>query len=387
MKICTLMMIPLVSMLITPIFDAIAATSKGSMTLNLTGEIDMNINPSQSQQISGSLSGTTSFNATPVYSGSGSSAWATNFAIISLSQQDYRCNAQFVTEIPNHPNKYGLKLTHSSNNNTAVYVTPEFNFSVSLSNFGNTFESMYGGQFFRQNNNLIDVLTPDRKVCFVPKNYTAGVPSGGNKLVTISTPGTFPVYIDSYLTPGTLTYQGTRFYVGSFGGSTSVDYYLTVNINANILVKRSCKVTNITNQQINENMTHTGEVIRDSTFTLSCGGLGNPVNISAVIKEGTLDSTNSRKLVLAPINGTVSEKKPWVIGLPYRLTSPKILTCSDDQRNDLIKFNNTDLVLPGVTMGNNKADDFGIKWALCKPDGTKAGEYRGKVDVNIFVRG
>lgn len=55
-------------------------------------------------------------------------------------------------------------------------------------------------------------------------------------------------------------------------------------------------------------MTFTNEVIRDSVFTLSCGGLGNPVNMSAVIKEGSLDPSIVNKLVLAPINGTVSNK-------------------------------------------------------------------------------
>ncbi|MBN6345092.1 hypothetical protein, partial [Escherichia coli] len=150
----------------------------------------------------------------------------------------------------------------------------------------------------------------------MPHNYaTTTVPGGGSKVVSVTTPSSFPVYIDANLTPGKLTYKGTPFYVGSFGRSASGDFFAQVNVIADVTVKRSCAVTGVSNQQINENMTFTNEVIRDSVFTLSCGGLGNPVNMSAVIKEGSLDPSNVNKLVLAPINGTVSNKKPWVIGL------------------------------------------------------------------------
>ena len=386
MKIRTLMIMPLISLLATPIFNTMAGTSKGSMTLTLTGEIDMNINPAQAQQVNASLSGTTNFTGTPIYSTDASSSWADYYAIISLSQSQTRCNGNFVEKIPNQ-NAYGLLLTHSSNTNTKVYVTPKFNFNVVLSSFSSSYANNYAGSFFQSNSGVKDTQTPNQYVCFVPSNTSLAVPAGGTKNITITTPSTLPLYIDENLTPGKLSYQGTVFYVGSFGKQAAGDFYTRVSVTADILVKRSCTVTGLTNQQINENMTETNEVIRDSQFTLSCGGLGNPVNMSAVIKEGTIDSTNPNKLVLAPINGTVSDKKPWVMGLPYIQTATPNLTCADENNNKLLKFNGAIVQMEGTNMGNNKPDQFGIKWALCKPDNTKAGEYRGKVDVNIFVRG
>ncbi|WP_311753253.1 hypothetical protein [Proteus columbae] len=388
MKMRNLMMASLTSVLMTSSFNVLAGTDMGAMTLNLTGVIDMNINPSQVQYINGTLSGTTSFQGKPIYDNQSNPSWNSVYAIISLSQSQSRCNSTFVSKIPNQSNKYGLKLTHSSNSGTVVYVTPQFNYNVSLSNFGSSFQSVYTGQFFQPNSGVVDKETPDVNVCYVPSNYaTTTVPAGGTKNIRVTVPSSFPVYIDAQLTPGKLTYTGTPFYVGSFGRIVEGDFYAKVNVNANVTVKRSCAVTGVSNQQINENMTFTNEVIKDSVFTLSCGGTGNPVNMSAVIKEGSLDPNNVNKLVLAPINGTVSDKKPWVIGLPYKQTSTPSLKCANESNNDLLKFNNTDLELTGTNMGNNQPDIFGIKWAICKPDGTKAGEYRGKVDVNIFVRG
>ncbi|MEQ5390867.1 hypothetical protein ABN236_02165 [Proteus sp. fly-1013] len=386
MKIRTWVMTPLACVLAMPIFATFAATDMGAMTLNLTGVIDMNVNMSQSQLVTGTLTGQTYFSATPIYSSSQTGTWNSRYAIISLSEQNYQCNASFVSVVPFQANTYGLKLTHSSNPAASVYVTPKLNYSVELYNFGDKYQSIYAGQFFQTNPGVIDKITPDYKVCYVP-TVNAVVPGGGTKIVSIKSPGSLPIYIDNNLTPGTLTYRGTPFYVGSFGGSTRGDYYLKVNVTANIKVKRSCAITGVSNQQFNENMTHTKEVIRDSTFTLSCGGLGNPVNLSAVVKEGTADATNPRKLILAPINGTISDKKPWVMGLPYLQQSAPPFTCNDDQNAKLLRFDNTDLELTGTSVGNNVPTAFGIRWALCKPDGTKAGEYRGKVDVNIFVRG
>ncbi|MBG6032037.1 hypothetical protein I5E97_13455 [Proteus hauseri] len=386
MKIRTRVMTSLACVLAIPIFPTFAATEMGAMTLSLTGVIDMNVNTSQNQLVTGTLTGQTYFSATPIYSQNQSSSWSSKYAIISLSQQNYQCNANFVSIVPSQSNTYGLKLTHSSNPATSVYVTPKLNYSVELYKFGDKYQSVYAGQFFQVNPGVIDKETPNYKVCYVP-TVNAVVPGGGTKIVSIKSPGSLPIYIDNNLTPGTLTYQGTPFFVGSFGGTNSADYYLKVNVTANIKVKRSCAITGVTNQQFNENMTHTNEIIRDSTFTLSCGGLGNPVNISAVVKEGTADATDPRKLVLAPINGTVSDKKPWVMGLPYLQQSAPPLTCNDTQNAKLLRFDNTDLELTGTNVGKNEPKAFGIRWALCKPDGTKAGEYRGKVDVNIFVRG
>ncbi|WP_368872186.1 hypothetical protein [Proteus terrae] len=388
MKMRNLMMASLTSVLMTSSFNVLAGTDRGAMTLSLTGVIDMNISPTQVQYINGTLIGNSSFPGSPVYDNSSNSSWDTKYAIISLSQSKTRCDSTFVSKIPGQTNKYGLKLTHSNNTSTAVYVTPQFNFNVSLSNFSSNYQSAYSGQFFQVNSSLVDKESSSINVCFVPHNYaTTTVPGGGSKVVSVTTPSSFPVYIDANLTPGKLTYKGTPFYVGSFGRSASGDFFSQVNVIADVTVKRSCAVTGVSNQQINENMTFTNEVIKDSVFTLSCGGTGNPVNMSAVIKEGSLDPSNVNKLVLAPINGTVSNKKPWVIGLPYKQTSIPNLKCADENNNNLLKFNNTDIELSGTNMGNNQPDIFGIKWALCKPDGTKAGEYRGKVDVNIFVRG
>lgn len=386
MKIRTWVMTPLACVLAMPIFTTFAATDMGTMTLSLSGVIDMNVNTSQNQLVTGILTGQTYFSATPVYSPSQSGTWNSKYAIISLSQQNFQCNANFVSRVPNQSDIYGLKLTHSSNPAASVFVTPKLNYSVELYNFGDKYQSVYAGQFFQVNPGVIDKETSSYNVCYVP-TVNAVVPAGGTKIVSIKSPGSLPIYIDNNLTPGTLSYQGTPFFVGSFGGSNSGDYYLKVNVTANIKVKRSCAITGVSNQQFNENMTHTNEVIRDSYFTLSCGGLGNPVNISTVVKEGAADATNPRKLVLAPINGTVSDKKPWVMGLPYLKQSAPPLTCNNDQDPKLLRFDNTDLELTGTSVGKNEATPFGIRWALCKPDGTKAGEYRGKVDVNIFVRG
>lgn len=388
MKMRNLMMASLTSVLMTSSFNVLAGTDRGPMTLKLTGVIDMNINPTQVQHINGTLTGKTSFTASPVYADSPKSPWNSAYALISLSQSQTKCDGTFVSKIPGQTDKYGLKLTHSSNPNTAVYVTPQFNFNVNISYKGSNLKSAYSGQFFHDSTDLVDVISPSMKVCFVPSNYASlTVASGGSKAVSVTVPNLFPIYIDNNLTPGKLEYKGTSFYVGSFGGDYSGDNYAQVNVIADVTVKRSCAVTGVSNQQINENMTFTNEVIKDSVFTLSCGGTGNPVNMSAVIKEGSLDPSNVNKLVLAPINGTVSNKKPWVIGLPYKQTSTPNLKCADENNNNLLKFNNTDIELSGTNMGNNQPDIFGIKWALCKPEGTKAGEYRGKVDVNIFVRG
>ncbi|HEJ9414878.1 TPA: hypothetical protein SMM66_003550 [Proteus mirabilis] len=387
MKRSTLMMLLMVTTLILPTWCALAAINKGEMTLSLTGEIDMNINPSQVQYINGTLSGTTNFSHRPVYSNYIQKSWNPSFALIALSSNTSRCNAQALTPIPGQSNKYGLKLTHNTNTNATAYVIPEINYSVMLKDFPPNYQPFYLGKFFHVNGGVIDDFTK-KNICYVPSNYaTASVPANGMKDITITSPGLLPIYIDNNLTPGKLTYRGQPLYISSYGTYNDADSFVTVNIIANITVKRSCAVTGISNQQINENMTSTNEVVRDSLFTLSCGGLGNPVNISATVKEGSLDKSNINKLVLAPIKGTTSTQRPWVIGLPYKQTSTPNLTCADENNNHLIRFNNTAIELAGTNMGNNQPALFGIKWALCKPKGTKAGEYRGKVDVNFFVRG
>lgn len=149
MKMRNLMMASLTSVLMTSSFNVLAGTDRGAMTLSLTGVIDMNISPTQVQYINGTLTGTSSFPGSPVYDISSNSSWDTKYAIISLSQSKTRCDATFVSKIPGQTNKYGLKLTHSNNTNTAVYVTPQFNFNVSLSNFSSNYQSAYSGQFFR----------------------------------------------------------------------------------------------------------------------------------------------------------------------------------------------------------------------------------------------
>lgn len=390
MKIRNIIMTSLASVLITSSFNTLASTDKGSMTLTLTGVIDININSSEVQYINGTLTGATSFTGSPVYDHEDSRpSWDPKYAIIALSKSDERCDKDFVTAIPNQSNKYGLQLTHSSNPDSVVYVTPAFNFNVTLSGFNSSYyPNFYSGQFFQQNSGVVDMKSPAVNICYVPIGYANhSVNMGGTKTVTVMSPDSYPVYINANLTPGKLTYTGIPFYVASFGQRVSADYYLKVSVTADVTVKRSCAVTGVTNQQISEDMTSTNEVIRDSLFTVSCGGKGNPLNISATIKEGSLDPSNVRKLVLAPIDGTISTQKPWVMGLPYKQTSTPNLTCADENNNQLLKFDNSMVELSGVNMGNDQPDNFGIKWALCKPDDTKAGQYRGKVDVNIFVRG
>lgn len=366
----------------------LAATNKGTMTLNLSGVIDMNINPSEVQYINGDLSGVTSFTGNPVYSNSVANSWSSTFALISLSQYSTRCNSTFVEKIPSQSNKYGLKLSLNTNSNIFVYVTPILNYSVSLGNFNsNIFKRNYSGQFFKENPDLVDPISRGVNVCFSPTSGSAAVPAGGTKTVTITSPGSFPIYITSGLVPGILSYKGTPFFIGSFGSIDAGDYNLKVHVNANIMVKRSCSVTGISAQQFNENMTLTNEIIRDSLFTVSCGGKGNPVNVSATVTEGSYDSSQPTKLLLAPINGTVSKEKPWVLAQPYRQGQAPSLTCNDVGRSGLIKFDNTEVELSNVNMGNDIAENVGIKWALCKTPQVKAGDYRAKVDVSIFVRG
>ncbi|MBG3087788.1 hypothetical protein I4638_12055 [Proteus mirabilis] len=389
MKRRTLMKLSLLATLLLPTWNALAATHKGYMILRLSGEIDMNINPSQVQYINATLTGATSFNHQPVYANNIShSSWAARYALIALSSNTGWCNAQAFSPIPGQANQYGLKLTHATNTNTTVYIIPELNYFVLLKNFYSDYKTLYLGKFFKKNTDVIDTYT-NINICYVPllNGGKPKVPTGGEKVITITSPSLLPIYIDNNLTPGKLAYNGKPLYIGSFGYSASADAYSTVNIIADITVKRSCSITGISNQQLNENMTSTNEVVRDSLFNLSCGGLGNPVNVTAVVKEGNIDPSNAKKLVLAPIKGTTSNQKPWVIGLPYQQTTMPHLTCADEKNNRLIKFNNTPTELTDTSLGNNQPEPFGIKWALCKPEGTKAGEYRGKVDVNFFVRG
>lgn len=361
------------------------------MKLTLTGSIDLTKNPSITQYIQGYLSGDTMINKSPVYHTYEQDNWNPEYALIALSSSNYKCDYSYATQVPGRSNTWGIKLTHETNasNSDPIYVTPNMKFNIILSDWTGPYYRDYSGQFFTYSSGLSDRMG-FANTCFVPSNTGVKVPPYGRKKIEIYSPSGYPVYLISPvhgLKPGRYISNRNNFYIASYAATKSNDVYSNVIIETGIVVKRFCQLSNITNQNITENMTAVDEIIRDSTFTVSCPGDVAPLMISARIKEGTIGQ-NLNKLILAPINNTNSESRPWVMGFPYKVPNTTTLTCADENRSDLLKFDDSEMPLGNISMGTVSApQDFGIKWAICKPQGVKAGEYRGIVDVSVYVKG
>ncbi|WP_413492632.1 hypothetical protein [Morganella psychrotolerans] len=363
----------------------IGATNYGTMTLKLSGEVDLakTPNPATPHYLSGALTGTTSMSLPTAYNTT-TATWLNVISIVGISGNNTSCQSgtSAFHAVPG-TNKKGLELTYSTNPAVKAYVIPEFNY-VGMAILDQSTGWTTNGSFFSPPRGNGAASLDGLNACIYPNGLS--VPSTWTKQIMVSNAGSYPVYISRPVAPGLVHYTGTPLYITTEGIAEAAKGYLRVNISADINIMSTCQISNIINNNIDVTMGFSNEIIKESSLTFSCTGEGQQqVYFSAKVTEGTADTANPNRLLLTNITSPSVKNRPWVIGKTFMDDASPALTCNNANANDLIKFNNQEMTLP-LKANLNQLYRLGIKWAICSDDTVPAGNYRGKTVINIYTK-
>ncbi len=365
-------------------------TNYGSLTLTLSGIVDIVRNPSATvpHYVPGTLTGQTSWWVSPIYTENRGNPWnwrpgdpwtTRGSDLLMITNNTVACdNRSFVT-VPG-TSVSTLPLSNTANRNQQIYMIPALNYRMTFRGTGWS-DTVYTGSFGTQSNELYNRTN----YCYVPNNKPVWF--DGTKYLTLTSPGTYPVYVPKSVTAGNYFYYGDRLSVIFSGIDYDSQARADLNIITNIKVIRVCQISNVANSNFDVVMGRDNQVLKESSFSFTCTGDGQQMYLSAIAVEGQADSVDPTKLLLNPVSGgtTTPTGRPWVIGKAYVNTSGPAVTCKDTSSSGLIPFNNSDLQLP-LKAKVDQIYNMTIKWAICANDQTTPGSYRGRTQVSVFTK-
>ncbi|WP_413483008.1 hypothetical protein [Morganella psychrotolerans] len=361
------------------------ATNFGTMNLTLNGEVDLakTPNPATAHYLEGTLTGTTSMTLTTAYN-TKNDTWLSIFTLTGLSGNNSSCSGgrNIFGVIPG-TNKKGLELVNSTNPAVKAYVIPALQYTTIIGKDHSEGWTM-SGLFFSPPTGSGAASSDNSYTCFYPSGKS--VPSTWHKQMMIYDKVQYPIYFSRPVASGALRYTGAPLYITTEGAVGAARGYLKVNVSTNVNIMSTCQISNVTNNNIDVNMSLTNEVITESSLTFNCTGDGQyPVYLSARVTEGTADSTNPTRLLLKNTASPLVTKRPWVMGKTFLNGISPALTCQDTNSDGLIKFNGQETALP-LKATSDQLYHLGIKWAICSDDTVPAGNYRGKTVISIYTR-
>lgn len=361
------------------------ATNFGTMNLTLNGEVDLakTPNPATAHYLEGTLTGTTSMTLTTAYN-TKNDTWLSIFTLTGLSGNNSSCSGgrNIFGAIPG-TNKKGLELVNSTNPAVKAYVIPTLQYTTIIGKDHSEGWTM-SGLFFSPPTGSGAASSDNSYTCFYPSGKS--VPPTWSKQMMIYDKVQYPIYFSRPVASGALKYTGAPLYITTEGAIEAARGYLKVNVSTNVNIMSTCQISNVTNNNIDVNMSLTNEVITESSLTFNCTGDGQyPVYLSARVTEGTADSTNPTRLLLKNIASSSVTKRPWVMGKTFLNGISPALTCQDTNSDGLIKFNGQETALP-LKATSDQLYHLGIKWAICSDDTVPAGNYRGKTVISIYTR-
>ncbi|MEX6281402.1 hypothetical protein AB6F89_02320 [Providencia hangzhouensis] len=388
-----------------PMKSMIAAQNGGTMTLTLEGIIDLEHPKAATDPylVEGRLPGRTSTTYNYIY-GSKTQAWTSpDFAIFSISPRSTSCvdepiveggpNATAALQKVPGVNKVGIKLTHASG--AYAYIVPSLGFSVKLSGNNNIGSSgfvkeSYSGVVFEDVPNLVDRSTKGNrqwKLCYTPPDGTRA-PGGYNskRNVSVYIAGPMQMYAPVPIQPGRYSYSGIPLYVGSYGQDNDQDGVSTLQISTSLNVVRVCSISDVSQDNFTIIAGRETEFFRQSSFKYKCTADNKPIYISAIAREGTVDSANQHKLWFDRTGGNITSNTPYLLALPYAAGGSGSLTCKDEGKAGLLNFANQEETLLGLNSVSNVVQDLNIKWAICLNPNTEIGKYRARVEVSIYTK-
>lgn len=360
----------------------------GSAILQLNGTLDMTFSEKESHEVNATLTGDLSMRATPIYSTSSVSYWASTTPFIGLSNFEDRCSTDAFVIRPSALVAYGLPLINNSNATGKAYIVPKIHYEV-LTEGNKWFEPYYRGTFYETSSDKLSVI-PTIKVsnaCFYAKDNFTRIPAGGTKTVNISGDNQQIIYADRDIAPGQFTYMSQPLYITTAGRVSDAVKSIKLEIKANLTVLRYCEVSSVTNTKIEHQFTSEMESIQNSSLTVQCNGSRqDTLNMVALAKETTYDSNEPTKLLLQPTDSSIkSNVLPWVLGLVQQAGTSANLSCRDVGKDSLIHFDGRESDL-GIKIDPNKPMLLNIKWALCRTPEVTPGNYHGKAELSFFVK-
>lgn len=390
-----------------PIFFALLLGLSGfqaeaAFNINLEGYVDLDAPkaPNDPYLVQARLTGDTFLSASTVY-GPRQGSWSSEFALVAFTIRNNRCtqpgSSNFVSSIPGAPGKYGFKLdftdTSGTGNRMDAWIIPSIAFNVTFKGPDSGMEEFpglkrsYSGKFFTDNSSggLRDSLTRDWNVCFIP----IGVSNRGSdekltKEIRFSAPEPFELYTTGTLSPGRFSLT-RKVYVGTFGTTSLADRTSDVQFVTNIKVVRICKIKNVSQSNFNITLGRNNQEVVNSSFQYTCTADSKPIYISAIAREGRVDSSNKNKLWFDNTDGTSAKSPPWLLALPYKDGEDQSLTCADERKSNLLRFDNAEQELSPMSV-SNKDENLNIKWSVCSNDNVTPGKYRARVEVIVYTK-
>ncbi|SUC25542.1 Uncharacterised protein [Providencia rustigianii] len=209
------------------------------------------------------------------------------------------------------------------------------------------------------------------------------------KFITFNTSSRFELYTNFQLVPGrfrlqkrvSVITQGPRVSPNGANSSERIEFI------TNIRVVRICKIKNVTQSTFDIVMGRSNQETRESRFQYTCTADNKPIYITAISREGRVDTSNPRKLWFNKVDGTEinNAKAPWLLALPYKDGDDSTLLCSNDTNTKLLKFNNEDQEI-GKNSVANQQESLNIKWAICANNNVDPGKYRARVEVAVYTK-
>lgn len=362
------------------------ATNYGTMNLTLNGEVDLakTPNPATAHSLEGTLTGTTLMTLPTAYN-TKTDTWLSVITLTGLSGNSMSCanGRDIFVAIPG-TNKKGLVLVNSTNPAVKAYVIPALQYNTIIGKSSSEGWVMSGFFFSLPMTGNGAASYDSLNTCFYPAGKS--VPPTWYKQIMIYDKVQYPIYFSRPVASGALKYTGAPLYITTEGVVEAAKGYLRVNVSTNVNILSTCQISNVTNNNIDVNMSLTNEVITESSLTFNCTGDGQyPVYLSARVTEGTADSANPTRLLLKNIALPSATKRPWVMGKTFLNGISPALTCQDTNSDGLIKFNGQETALP-LKATSDQLYNLGIKWAICSDDTVPAGNYRGKTVISIYTR-
>ncbi|ELX8379862.1 hypothetical protein AB7Y49_12090 [Providencia vermicola] len=372
------------------------------MNIILDGLLDLDIPkaPSDPYLVEARLTGRTYLSTQGTYGNHG--FWDQEWALVGLTSSGTYCqkeNSGFVVSIPG-TNKKGFALDFYLPDGTKpsgaeAWIIPTINYNVSILGSDEEFNSQwrnlernYTGTFFRPTPGLVDTYTR-ANICMYPSRAYQQAYDTTRKYITFNISEKFELYTNFPMRPGRFQLQKVV-YVRTDGprltphGAKDSE---RLQFETNIRVVRICKIKNVTQSTFDIVMGRNNQETRESRFQYTCTADNKPIYITAIPREGRVDSNNPRKLWFNKVDGTEldNSKSPWLLALPYKDGDDSTLLCSNETNTKLMKFNNSDQAV-GQNSVSNKDESLNIKWAICANDNVDPGKYRARVEVAVYTK-
>lgn len=372
------------------------------MNIVLEGLLDLDtpVASTEPYLVEARLTGKTSLSTSGTYGNGG--FWSSEWALVGLSDGDSYCksaNSGFVVTIPG-TSKKGFALDFflpdgSKPAGSQAWIIPTINYNVSILGSDADFkeqwrglERNYTGTFFRPATGLVDTFSRANICMYPPNAYQEGYDTM-RKFITFNTSSRFELYTNFQLVPGrfrlqkkvSVITQGPRISPNGANASERIEFI------TNIRVVRICKIKNVTQSTFDIVMGRSNQETRESRFQYTCTADNKPIYITAISREGRVDTNNPRKLWFNKVDGTEinNDKAPWLLALPYKDGDDSTLLCSNDTNAKLLKFNNEDQEI-GKNSVANQQESLNIKWAICANNNVDPGKYRARVEVAVYTK-